>query len=81
MSVSPIATREDFVAFLEEFRSDLAKDPSASENLSLGDFLEAMTARTRDMDGYYRNNKGQEAPIEPNWQTFADILNGAKVYE
>ena len=80
MSVGTIVTREDFVAFLEEFRSDLAKAPSACENPSLGDFLEAMTAWTRDMDGYYRNT-GQEAPIEPNWQTFADILNGAKVCE
>jgi heme oxygenase len=80
MTARAIVTRDDFVAFLEEFQSDLAKSPNDLEQRSLGDFLEAMTAWTRDMDGYYRN-AGLEAPQKPDWQTFADILNGAKVYE
>ena len=80
MSTRAIVTREDFAVFLEKLRSDFIQNPSAWENPSLGDFLGAMAAWTRDMEGYHQNT-GREMPLEPNWQTFADILNGAKVYE
>jgi hypothetical protein len=76
MMADNIVTREDFIAFL----SDFAAGSATWENNDLGSFLAAMKAWTEDMDGYYRN-MGLPLPDAPNWRVFADILNGASIYE
>jgi hypothetical protein len=78
--VKEIKTREDFIAFLDAFRSDLNTSPLGWQNSDLASFLEAMKAWTTDMDGYYAS-RGLPLPPEPGWQTFVDILNGARIYE
>ena len=75
-----IANRAEFLSFLASLRSDLKTKPYGWENRDLPTFLQAMESWVADMDGYYRNI-GQEMPPEPTWQMFADILNGARVYE
>ena len=80
MVVNEVKTREDFIVFLDKLRSDLGANPHEWENTDLGSFLQAMKAWTTDMDGYYAN-RGLALPPEPGWQTFADILNGARIYE
>ena len=44
-------------------------------------FLEALSAYTEDIQGYYDNMKFNVNADEPNWSTFADIFKGAKIYE
>lgn len=78
--MNEVKTRDDFIVFLDSLRSSLRANPHEWENSDLGSFLEAMKAWTTDMDGYYAN-RGLTPPSEPGWQTFADILKGARVYE
>ena len=80
MVVNEVKTREDFIVFLERLHSDLNANHHEWENSSLGSFLEAMKAWTTDMDGHYAN-QGLTPSAEPSWQIFADILNGARIYE
>lgn len=42
--------------------------------------LEALAAWAEDMDGYYLG-KGEEMPQQPTWQTLADMLRAATMYE
>ncbi|KMU64953.1 hypothetical protein EZBTHKR_0437 [Elizabethkingia anophelis] len=45
------------------------------------DFLEAFSAYTEDIQGYYNNMKLDINADKPDWSTFADIFKGAKIYE
>jgi hypothetical protein len=41
----------------------------------------ALSAYAEDIQGYYDNMQpGIDADI-PSWQTFADVIRGAKIYE
>lgn len=76
-----ISTRQDFIDFLESFRKDLNENPDNWENKNLDDFLEAMIRYTSDIQGYYDNtNQNVNADI-PDWRVFADIFQGARIYE
>lgn len=44
-------------------------------------FLEALSAYTEDIQGYYDNLKQNINADKPDWQTFSDIFKGAKIYE
>ncbi len=74
-------TRIDFIEFLKEFRQDLRDNKSGWENRTLEDFLEAMTAYTEDVQGFYDNMKLNVDADEATWENFKTILNGAAVYE
>ena len=80
LHVDQIQTREDLVAFLGRLRCDLRDRPKAWENSDLAAFLEALRAWVDDMDGYYRN-QGKKPPDQPTWQTVAEMLMAASVYE
>lgn len=78
--VGDIHSRADLAAFIEALRVDLTERPQEWENATLESFLAALASWTEDMDGYYRN-RGREAPRTPEWQTFAEMLMAARVYE
>ncbi len=74
-------TRTEFIEFLKEFRKDLEENKSNWENRSLENFLEAMEAYTKDVQGYYDNMKMDIDADKPTWENFKTILQGASVYE
>jgi hypothetical protein len=75
-----VQTRDDLVAFLAALRSDLVSNRAAWTNSDLTTFLDAMSAWTEDMDGFYANN-GEDLGSLPPWRVLADILMAARVYE
>lgn len=76
-----IKTREDFIEFMHLFCEDYANNSSSWENNKLETFLEALTSYSEDIDGYYQNIKKQPIPQDINWQVFAELLMGARIYE
>jgi hypothetical protein len=76
-----VTSREDFAAFVDQLRSDLAIRPDEWENPTLDAFLEALSAYTRAVPGYITNVRSELHPDQPSWQLFALILSGARVYE
>jgi len=51
----------------------------AEMNLAVPRYLEALSAWTNDLPGWFAN-EGQPVP-EPSWALFATILKAALVYE
>lgn len=76
-----VSDRQTFIEFLELLRNDLLENPKRWENKSLPDFLEALSAYTNDIQGYYDNMKLNINADKPDWSTFADIFRGASIYE
>ena len=74
-------TRIEFIDFLKNFRKDLNSNQSKWENITLNDFLEAMERYTKDVQGYYDNNKMNIDADEPTWENFKTIMQGASKYE
>jgi len=79
-TIDAIKSRDDLASFIEELVRDLSAAPSSWENRDLPRFLGALAAWTRDMDGYYVN-QGKSVPATPEWNTFANMLVAAKMYE
>ena len=75
-----VRSREDLAEFVRRLAHDLKQRPEEWENVDLGDFLEAMSAWVDDMDGFYKN-RGEAVPTQPDWMTFAEILEAARIYE
>ncbi len=78
--VRRIKNRDDFVRFLKCLKKDYLENMENWENKDVGAFLEAMASWVEDMDGFYIN-QGLPVPKSPDWQVFADILMGGKLYE
>lgn len=78
--IARIRTRADLAAFIEALRDDLRAHPDRWENPDLDLFLRALAAWTEDMHGSYRN-RGLDVPQDPTWQTFAEMLYSAHMYE
>ena len=76
-----VTDRQTFIKFLDLLRKDYLTNPDSWENKTLPDFLEALSAYAEDIQGYYDNMKQDVNADQPNWQTFADIFKGAKIYE
>lgn len=76
-----VTDRQTFIQFLDLLRKDFLDNPENWENKTLPDFLEALSACTADIQGYYENMKQNVNADEPNWSTFADIFKGATIYE
>jgi hypothetical protein len=75
-----IKTRQDFTEFVRQLLADLQSNPQAWANQSLADYLEAVSAWTQDMEGFYSRRK-EPIPEQPTWRTLAEILAAARVYE
>ncbi len=78
--VNDVDSKERLANFVAALVRDLQENAGDWENISLDRFLGAMEAWIRGMDGYYKNT-GQPILDTPTWQTFADILFAARVYE
>lgn len=76
-----VTDRQTFIKFLDLLRKDYLTNPDSWENKTLPDFLEVLSAYAEDIQGYYDNMKQDVNADQPNWQTFADIFKGAKIYE
>ena len=74
-----VRSREDFIRFVLDLSQAAQKGDPRTTNLELPRYLEAMSAWTRDMPGYFANER-QPVP-EPNWALFAMILEAALTYE
>ena len=76
-----VTDRQSFIMLLDLLRKDFLNNPERWENQTVPDFLEALSAYTADIQGYYNNmNQNVNADI-PEWSTFADIFKGVKIYE
>ena len=76
-----VTDRQTFTKFLDLLRQDYLNNIESWENKTLPDFLEALSAYTEDIQGYYDNMKQNVNADRPDWQTFADIFKGATIYE
>ena len=76
-----VKDRQTFNKFLELLLKDHLGNPESWKNKTLPDFLEAFSAYTEDIQGYYDNLKLNKKADMPDWSTFADIFKGAKIYE
>lgn len=76
-----VTDRQTFIKFLNLLQKDFLDNPENWENKTLPDFLEALSAYTEDIQGYYDNMKLSVNADKPDWSTFADIFKGAKIYE
>ena len=76
-----VTDRQTFIKFLNLLHKDFLDNPESWENKTLPDFLEALSAYTNDIQGYYDNAKHNKTADKPDWATFADIFSGAKIYE
>lgn len=78
--VKEIETREHFVVFMKIIIENFSYFSSVWENLELYNFLEALTAFSEDINGYYQH-QSITPENEPTWRTLATVLMGAAVYE
>lgn len=76
-----VTDRQTFIRFVDLLRQDLVNNPGSWENKKLDDFLEALSAYAQDIQEYYDNTGQNINSDQPGWQTFADMLKGASVYE
>jgi hypothetical protein len=76
-----VSDRQSFVQFIDLLREDFLNNSENWENKSVEDFLEALSSYANDIQGYYDNTNQNVNVDEPNWQTFADIFKGARIYE
>ena len=76
-----VTDRQSFSEFINLLRQELIDNPESWENNSLPNFLEALSRYANDIKSYYDNMKQDVNADQPNWQTFADILRGATIYE
>ena len=85
LETSGIKSRQDFVIFLNQLLTDYQNNSETWENKNLGDFLEALSRYAIDIEGYYQNtSKAGAGLIDANcatWRVFADMLQGATIYE
>ena len=78
-----IASREQFLVFLEALIQSIDLQPEAWENGTLKAYIQAMRSWVEDMDGFYKNTAapGEVDLSSVNWRVFADILMAARMYE
>ncbi|MEJ0101616.1 MAG: hypothetical protein WDO19_03210 [Bacteroidota bacterium] len=73
--------RQSFIKFLEQFHQDFLSNKENWENNTLESFLEALTHYAKDIQGFYDNTNQTIKADTASWKVFADMLQGAKVYE
>ncbi len=76
-----VTDRLSFIKFLVSLHQDFINNGQEWENKTLDGFLEALTRYTADIQGYYDNTNQNINADKASWQVFADIIQGAKIYE
>lgn len=74
----PVQSREQLIALVEAMAAKTLADPEAWENPTLACYLEALAAWLTDMAKHREHFGGA---LEPSWQTFADAIYAAAIYE
>jgi len=75
-----VASRQDFIKFVEYLNADYRERKSEWENGDLESFLGGLSAFANDMGGFYRN-MGEAVDIETvTWRMAAQMLLAASVY-
>jgi len=75
-----VASREDFVQFLELFCAELGEEQAEWENDNLSSFLEAMLGWCQGMEWFY-HYRGEDVEAISSWRFMADVLMGAQITE
>ncbi|MEU5771495.1 hypothetical protein ABZ782_36905 [Streptomyces asoensis] len=75
-----VRTRADLVSYIRQLSQEAQVPSSGWENQSLDCYLEALSAWTNDMDGYF-GNRGEPVPDGPDWSLIASMLRAACFYE
>lgn len=73
-------TRGELASFVDDLARTITASPDAWENTTLPDFLHALGAWTRDLDGDFLN-RGEPVPETPSWNLVAQMLLAATTYE
>lgn len=81
MESDKVIDRKSFIEFMETLLKDFDKNADNWENRTLRDFLEALSAYANDVQGYYNNCNISIDANTPSWRVFADIMQGATIYE
>ena len=76
-----VKDKQSFIKFLDLLRQDLLQQPETWENKTLPDFLETLASYAEDIRRYYGNTDANVDAEKAAWSTFADIFQGAKIYE
>ena len=75
-----VASRDNFVEFIEHLNQDYQQKSADWENKTLEQFLSGLSSFTRDMAGYYKN-MGEVIDVEHiTWRLAAEMLLAATVY-
>lgn len=75
-----VASREDFVKFVEYLNDDYQQKRDDWGNKSLEQFLGGLSGFANDMAGYYKN-MGEVVDVERvTWRMAAEMLLAATVY-
>ena len=77
----PVVTRAEISEVVRELRNDLIEKPDEWENITLENYLEAISAYTNDVQAVYKNLGVDVDADLPTWETFSKILKGASIYE
>ncbi|MGW6206299.1 DUF7660 family protein [Streptomyces sp. NPDC055089] len=77
---SRVRTRADLVSYIRQLSQEAHASSSGWENQSLDSYLEALSAWTSDMDGYF-SDRGEPVPDRPDWSLIASMLRAACFYE
>ena len=78
--IETVKSKEDFIDFVNDLIKDFEMNQNDWENNNLKSFLQAISAWTGDMEGFYQNQK-KVLPANIDWNVFANILYASKMYE
>jgi hypothetical protein len=75
-----IKSKTDLIEFIEALAQDLRDNTAKWENPTLESYLAALASWLEASDHAYAN-QGRPIPVTPSWQSVAEMLIAAKVYE
>ncbi len=75
-----VTSRTDVARIVNEMLNDLRAHPTAWENSTLANFLEALSASLEGLPHLY-TNRGESFPNQATWKVFAEALVMASGYE
>lgn len=78
--VASIESREDLWRFVRELSEDLSRHPESWEHVTLNGHLEVLSELVESADVVYAH-LGREAPVQPTWKLFGELLLASKYYE
>lgn len=81
ISTEKVIDIKSFADFVRSLGVEFDADKVALENNTLSCFSVALEAYANDLHGYYHNIYPEINADVPTWRAFADILEGASIYE